>query len=176
MIVLSKLKEEDFLALRGPFESGRQSPGSLGGMLIFSVILQAFMFPLIYMVGGEQSSYPYKQMILQVHLIITIILIMLSIIFGIPSVYKDFQKTQYFITILVSQNMFGWLFYIGALLVLGSGDNSDKSLLMVTLITLLIGMLVFIITSVRFNVLLKKGKYRSGSGRDILRGSFEKKS
>ncbi len=28
--MIRKLKEEDFLVLRGPFESGRQSPGSLG--------------------------------------------------------------------------------------------------------------------------------------------------
>ena len=174
--MLSELKEEDFAALRGPFESGRQGPGSLGGMLIFAIFLQALMFSLAYFVGGAESSYPYKQTILEVHLIITIILIMLSIIFGIPSVYKDFQKTQYFITILVSQNLFGLYAYISALLVIGSGDTNKNSLLMFTFITILAGVLVFMITSVRFYILLKKGKYRSGSGRDVLRGKFEKKS
>ena len=42
--MLEKLTEEDFMVLRGPLESGRQGPGSLGGMLLLSIFLQIPMF------------------------------------------------------------------------------------------------------------------------------------
>src|SRR5699024_3255717 len=160
----------------GPFESGRQSPGSLGGMLLFAIFLQIFVFCLVYVVIGPETTYPYNNIVLQLHLIITVIMIMLSIVFGVSSVFKDFKKTQYYITILVSQNMFGWYFYIAALFMIGTSDISTKSMLTFTAVTLLIGLFVFIITFIRFYILLRKGKYRSGSGREFLRNKLEKKS
>ncbi len=39
-----KLKEEDFAVLRGPLESGRQSPSSLGAMFILSLFLHPLFF------------------------------------------------------------------------------------------------------------------------------------
>ncbi|MGY0691202.1 hypothetical protein ACW2QC_00250 [Virgibacillus sp. FSP13] len=42
--MLQKLSEEDFVALRGPFESGRQSPNSLSLTLILFIFFQPLMF------------------------------------------------------------------------------------------------------------------------------------
>src|SRR5699024_10372044 len=145
-------------------------------MLIFSIFLQALMFFLTYVVLADSTSYPFKEEIFATHLAVTIILIMLSIIFGVPSTFRDFQKTQYLISIIVSQNLFAWYTYIGALFTIGTSNSSKESILMFTFITLLIGLFVFIINFIRFYILLRKGKYRSGSGRDFLRGKFEKKS
>ena len=104
VVLLNKLKEEDFEVLRGPFESKRQSPNSLGPMLILSAFLQALMFFLTYVVLADSTSYPFREQLFSIHLVVTIVLIILSILFGIPVIFKNFQKTQYFITILVSQN------------------------------------------------------------------------
>ncbi|MEI3613002.1 hypothetical protein [Pseudogracilibacillus sp. SO30301A] len=45
---LNNLDEQDFAVLRGPFESGRQSPKSLGGTLVLSIFFQVLLFFLIY--------------------------------------------------------------------------------------------------------------------------------
>ena len=73
------------------------------------------MFVLAYIVGADRSAFPYIDNIRLFHLIITLILIILSVIYAIPSIYMKQQKVQYFITILVSQNLFGILPLIMAL-------------------------------------------------------------
>ena|SRR5690625_2130530 len=176
-IMLSKLSEEDFSVLRGSFESGRQSPNSFGGILILSVFLQGLMFFLVYVVAADRSIYPYKEIMFSIHLGITIILVLLSVIYAIPSVYMKHQRMQYFLSIVVSQNLFGLFSYIMPLFFLGKvRDITKDSLLTFTVITLLFGLLFFIATLIRFFVLLRKGEYRTGSKRDELRSKVEKKS
>ncbi|MCL6571136.1 MAG: hypothetical protein K6T88_05560 [Bacillus sp. (in: Bacteria)] len=46
--MLERLKEEDFEVLKGPLESGRQGPPSLGGTLFLAIFLQALLFSLEY--------------------------------------------------------------------------------------------------------------------------------
>ncbi|MEI4768670.1 hypothetical protein WAX74_03230 [Psychrobacillus sp. FJAT-51614] len=65
--MLGKLKEEDFEVLRGPLESGRQSPGSLGFALILCIILQPLLFALEYFVAADATIFPYKDEILRIH-------------------------------------------------------------------------------------------------------------
>ncbi|MFB1051946.1 hypothetical protein [Paraliobacillus sp. JSM ZJ581] len=174
--MLQQLTEKDFLVLRGPFESKRQSPKSLGGILMLGMLLQVLLLSAEYY-GSQYSTFPFKIEIFKIHLIISIILAVGSIIFAIPSVYMRYQKMQYFINTLVSQNLGGLSFYILALLVLGN-DLSDKSeeLLTFTYITLIIGLVIFIATSIRFYMLLKKGKYRKGTNKDQQRRYFETNS
>lgn len=88
---------------------------------------------------------------------------------------------QYFISILVSQNLFSISFLICALFLIGNDDGSGKtvssdSLLNFTYGTLGIGLLVFVVTCIRFYMLLRKGAYRKGSKKDEQRGRFEGKS
>ncbi|MFC4618226.1 hypothetical protein ACFO4N_05725 [Camelliibacillus cellulosilyticus] len=176
--MLNKLSEGDFAVLRGPFESGRQSPQSLGGNLILVAFLQWLVFLLIYILVSSESVFPYKETIYNIHLVITILLTILSIIYAIPKIYIKSQRMQYFIVILVSQNLGGILFFIGSLFTLGSKikEASINMLILLTYVLLAIGLLIFVLTSIRFFMLLKKGEYRKGSKKDFWRLKLEKKS
>jgi len=175
-----KLTEEDFAVLRKPLESGRQNPSSFAAILILSIFLQALMFFLTYIVAADSSLYPNMEIIFVTHLIVTSILILLSIIYSIPAIYMKFQRLQYLVTIMVSQNLFGVFFYIAALFIIGSNrlglNVSRESLLFFTFVTLLFGLLIFIATSIRFYILLRNGRYQKGSKKDEIRGGFETKS
>ncbi|MBO0589713.1 hypothetical protein [Sporosarcina sp. E16_8] len=178
--MFAKLTVKDFEVLRGPLESGRQSPPALAGALILSVFLQALLFALEYFMVGNATVYPYKDEILKVHLWITAGIMVLSLIYAIPAVYKRSGKIQYLLSILVSQNLFSVSFFICALFLIAlEGEDmsfTSESLLNFTYILLLLGLLIFIATFVRFAILLRNGHYRKGSKKDVLRGRFETKS
>ncbi|WP_420849937.1 hypothetical protein [Psychrobacillus vulpis] len=179
-MVILRFIEEDFRVLRGPFESGRQTPGNLGFTLIISIFLQAMLYALEYFMAADSTIFPYKDNILQVHFWLTVVLVILSIIYAIPAVYKRSGKMQYLVTIIVTQNMSSIPFLIMALFLVGKeGEGmiaTEGSLLRFTFIILLIGLLIFIFTFIRFNTLLRKGHYRKGSKKDELRGRFENTS
>ncbi|WP_371069050.1 hypothetical protein [Sediminibacillus sp. JSM 1682029] len=174
--MMNKFSESDFLVLRGPLESGRQSPGGLGGVLVLAVILQALMLFLEHFVGGY-SVYPNKDIIFQFHFGISCIIAFLSVIYMIPAVYMNSQKIQYFLSIIASQNLFGISFLIMAFLALGADITTNtNSLVRLTFLTLGVGVLIFFSTYIRFYFLLKKGEFRKGSTRDIQRSKLETKS
>lgn len=174
--MLKKLSVEDFAVLKGPFESGRQSPSSLGGTLVLAVIFQSLMFYLTYYIATRSTIYPNIEMIKKVHFWITAFLVLLSVIYAIPAIYMRSQKLQYLLSIIVSQNLFGIYMYIPSLFTVGEGQNvTRESLLNFTYITLAFGVLIFIVTSIRFYILLQKGQYRKGSKKDEIRGNIEKK-
>jgi len=164
--VFSKLKEEDFGVLRGPFESGRQTPGNLGFTLIISIFLQALLYALEYFMAADATIFPYKDNILQIHFWLTVVLIILSIIYAFPAIYKKNGKMQYLVTIIVTQNMSSIPFIIMALFLIGKDGEgmivTASSLLNFTFAILFLGFLVFTATSIRFYLLLKKGFYRKG--------------
>lgn len=171
------LTEEDFKILRGPLESGRQSPGSLGGTLFLTVFMQALMYYLIYYVAAASSIYPYISEIKNTHFWSTLVLSVLSILYSIPFIYFKSQKIQYLLTILAGFNIGGAFMYLGALFIIGENDHATQSsLIQFTYTTLSIGFILFVATFLRFYMLLKKGKYREGSMRGMLRGGFETKS
>ncbi|GIP62325.1 hypothetical protein J32TS6_08800 [Virgibacillus pantothenticus] len=178
--LLDELQEEDFAVLRGPFESGRQSPKNLAIALVLSTFIQPLMFFLTYVVAADTTIYPYKDFIMDIHFWITILLVVFSIFFAIPKVYLKNQKIQYLLIILVSQNVGAFFMYLISLFLLGSErlslEVTEDSLISFTLTTLLLGLLVFIITCVRFYFLLKKGHYNAGTKKDKLRSKLEGKS
>lgn len=175
-----KLKEEDFEVLKGPLESGRQSPSALAGILILAIFLQALLFSIEYFVVGRYSVYPYKDNILIVHFWVIVILTVFSLIYAIPIVYKKSERIQYLLSILVSQNLFSITVLITVLFTVGyegEGEGvSEDSLILFTYIILGVGLLIFIATFIRFYILLRKGQYRKGSKKDKLRGRFETSS
>jgi len=171
--MLKKLSEEDFLVLRGPLESGRQRPKSLAAISLLCIPLQALMLYVEYYMG-TWSSYPYKDEVLEVHIWVSSILAILSLIYMIPAVYMRSQKIQYLLSILISQNLFGVSFYLPALVVIGQETDDTAGLLTLTYMTLGIGALVFLVTCIRFYILLKNGAYRKGSKKDKLRTKYEK--
>ena len=175
--MLKKLTEEDLAVLRGPLESGRQSPEALSGVLILFLFLQPLMFFLTHVVLGDSSKYPNKDEIFTIHLWITAIFMFMSIIYVFPNVYNKSQKIQYLLVALVSQNVAAACLYLGALFLIGKVDGiTAEKLLDFTYITLLFGLLIFIVTFIRFYILLRKGHYQKGSKKDELREKFETKS
>ncbi|MCM3356676.1 MULTISPECIES: ABC transporter ATPase [unclassified Psychrobacillus] len=175
---MGRLREEDFEVLRGPLESGRQSPGSLGAILFITVFLQALVFLLEYFMVGPNTVFPYKEKIIEIHLYFTVALIILSLVFAIPIVYRKFDRIQYLVSILVSQNLLSFSLFICALFLIGEDTGGEvvsaEKLLKVTYLILSCGFLVFFATCIRFYILLKKGHYRKGSKKDQIRGQLEK--
>lgn len=159
--MVTKLSEEDFEVLRGPLESGRQSPSALAGILILAIFLQALLFSIEYFVVGRYSVYPYKDNILIVHFWILVILTVISLIYAIPIVYKKSERIQYLLSILVSQNLFSITVLITVLFTVGyegEGEGvSEDSLILFTYIILGVGLVIFIATFIRFYILLRKG-------------------
>ncbi|OIK13883.1 hypothetical protein [Bacillus sp. MUM 13] len=170
---MKKLGYQDFAVLRRPLESGRQSPSSLAANLILAVFLQVIIHLAFYYLA-DSTNYPSIHQIRDVHLLATISICVLSILFAIPPVYKRLGAIQYLVSIIVSQNLFCIYPYIGGLILLGRNSQATKDFLAnFTTITLEIGLLLFILTFIRFIFLLNKGKYRKGGKKDQLRGTFE---
>ncbi|WP_255551641.1 hypothetical protein, partial [Sporosarcina sp. E16_8] len=176
-VLLKKLTVEDVSVLREPLVSGRQSPNALAGALFLGAFMQTLIYYLEYTVLGSVTNFPYKDQILTVHFWITLILVILSVIYAIPFIYKRSQRTQYLLSILVSQNAFTLSFYICGLFLIGENQEvSESSLLTFTMVTLFLGALLLVAIVIRFSILLRKGKYRKGSKRDELRAKFETKT
>ncbi|MCC5804405.1 ABC transporter ATPase [Rossellomorea vietnamensis] len=172
--MFTKLTEEDFYILREPLKSGRQSPGSLGGILFLGCFLQFLMYYLIYYIAAESTVYPGVEKIQTIHLWVTVILTAFSAIFSISTVYKKFEKTQYLLSIIVSQNLFGIYLYLGALFLIGEAGNVTEGFLInFTTITLGTAVALFLAVFARFYFLLKKRKYREGSTKAERREKFE---
>ncbi len=139
--------------------------------------MQILVYYLEYTVLGRVTNFPFKDQITH------------SSFLGYSSVsdplrdlcdsvylYRS-EKVQYLVSILVSQNIAAVFLYISGLFLLGeSQEISEKSLLTFTMVTLSLGVLLFVATVIRFSVLLRKGKYRKGSKRDELRAKFEKEN
>ncbi len=163
--------------MREPLISGRQSPESLSFALLLSVFLQSLVYYLEYSVAGKMTNFPYRSEILTIHFWVTAVLIILSVIYAIPFIYKRSQRVQYLISILVTQNLVTVSCFILGIFLVGEDSNvAEQSLVTFTKITLFLGVLLFFVTSLRFYILLRKGKYRKGSKREELRGKFEKRS
>ncbi|WP_062050950.1 hypothetical protein [Bacillus sp. JCM 19034] len=172
---MGKLKEEDFLVLRGPFESGRQAPVSLGGAMIIGIFCQALMVFLSFFIG-QYSILPFTDILVAFHLWITVIIVALTIVYSFPYFYKKHQKSQYILSIFMTHNLATFSMYILPLLTMGAKLPEDyiiEHIMSYIYITLALGGILFIVTCIRFYILLMKGKYRKGSSRDKLRGKFE---
>ncbi len=168
---------EDFAVLKGPLESGRQSPSSLGFTMILATFLQILVFYLTYYVAGETTIYPNVESIRTIHFWITAALVLLSALYAIPAIYNRSQRVQYLLSILTVQNVGAACMYLIALFLIGDEmDSTVDSLIFFTKVTLTIGVLIFIVTCIRFYILLKKGAYRAGSEKERTREKFETKS
>lgn len=169
-----KLTEGDFSVLRGPFESGRQSPTLMGAALFLSIFLQALFWYLEYHFM-DNTTYPNAKEIVIYHFWFTAVLIVLSLIYSVPAVFNRSQKIQYLIVILVSQNFGAVSEYILGVFLLAENyyERPEVMLNTFTNVTLFFGALIFIVTFVRFYLLLSKGEFRKGSKRDFFRGDLE---
>lgn len=167
----------NYAALRKPLESGRQDPQNLAGNMVLAAFLQAGLYAAEYYIVGYSSDHPWKEQILAIHFWFTAVLIALSLIYSIPAVYRRSERIQYLISILVSQNLFGFTFYICALFIATEETGAYRqSMVTFTWITLLIGLLVFLLIFVRLIHKIRRGDYREGAQQDRIREQFEYKS
>lgn len=172
---MKKLTVDDFAVLKEPLETGRQSPSQLGTILPLSIFLQGLFFYITYNVAGSSSIFPNIELIKKYHLWITAVLVVLSIIYAIPAVYNRSQKIQYLLGILISQNVGAIFTCLFALFFIGNERSfTEESILKLTYVTLIIGILIFIVTISRFVILLKRGAYRKGTKRDEIRSDLER--
>ncbi|GAE94513.1 hypothetical protein JCM21714_3675 [Gracilibacillus boraciitolerans JCM 21714] len=137
---------------------------------------QALIVFLAHIVVGDKSNFPYKDLIFVVHVIITILIIIFSVVFAIPTIYKKMESFQYLISIIISQNLFGITPYFWTLHAIGRTEASTNSLIFATVLTLLLGIFVFILTCIRFRRLLVQGKFRKGTIKEQTRQKLEAKS
>ncbi|WP_366249418.1 hypothetical protein [Terribacillus aidingensis] len=171
---MKQFNEQDFAVLRKTLESGRQSPSMLGGVLILSIIMTPILFLITYIVMYDQSTYPYKDLLLEIHLYMSILICIFSILFAIPTIYRRFERIQYLIIIIVSQNIFAWLPLVACLFLIGKDPGMNTSdLIWLTIFCLIVGIIIFAVTLIRFYGLLKKGAYRLGTSRDRNRSVLE---
>lgn len=172
--MLKKFKIQDFLALRGPFESRRQTPGSLGLALLLGSVFQILMLFIEHRFM-KQTYYPNATEIFTFHLWFSLLLIVFSLAYAISAINIRSQKMQYFLTIVLSQNLAGISVFISMFFLIGIYDEISREVFLnLTIILLVCGVFVFLVTSIRFYILLEKGAYRKGSKRDLLRGKLEK--
>lgn len=172
--MLKKLTEEDFFILREPFASGRQSPRSLALAFMLSLFILPLMFFFTHIMMADETIYPKVDALYTINLWSTGILMLLALVFAIERVYMKMQKIQYFVSIVISQNVFGVSWYLSTLYSVGRGGNvTEKSLIIFTMITLLFALLIFVFTFIRFYKLLLDGQYRKGSKKDKQRSDLE---
>lgn len=159
------LQEKDVFVFRRPLESGLQSPMNLSGILVLGAFLQAGLYALEFYVIGYSSSHPLKNDILQWHFRISLALIVLGLIFAIPFVCRKLERVQYLISVVFSQNLFGASAYILALFAVTDKEAglSDESMLLFTKVTLLAGIIVFLLAFARYSWKIRNGDYRRGS-------------
>ncbi len=163
---------ESFEQLREPLVSGRQSPKNLGGILWLSIILQSLIYALEYYVAADSSVYPNKHKILYFHFWVTVSICILCLVYGIPIIYNRSDKMQYVVSILASHNLFTVPFLVITLFLLGKptdkGILSSDMLNSITLVLLSIGVSIFLMSSIRLLVLLKKGAFKAGAKRESI--------
>ncbi|WP_079709016.1 hypothetical protein [Paraliobacillus ryukyuensis] len=171
--MLNSLTLMDFLVLRKHFESKRYSPKNLGNLFILILLFQALFLFLEYFIGGY-SNFPFKENVLKTHLVISSLIGVISIVFIIPKVNVRLQEIQFTLFILLSQNLFGVSLYLLGLLALTASMTIERNTIFnLIIITLLVGILVLVTSSIRIYFLLINGKFRKGTIKDQIRSKWE---
>ncbi len=171
------------MVFNGPLESGRQSPGGLAGGLLFAPILIGVFLLLANMFVFMDRSQPAHKVVIVLCIlfsIIGVIIAILSFVFCFKNVYETRQSTQYWVSIWLSQFLFGRSLYWISLYMIFDGDQFHhdfgvSSYEMVSFIigTFIIGFLIFIISFIRLVNQIEKGKFRKNTKKDRFRKHLE---
>ena len=170
------INEKDFEVLRNSL-ANRQSPKGLSSALLFSIPLLWLMYYVVFHVAGEATIFPYIERMREGAFWFISILSITLFLFSFKLIYNRFHKTQYALSIVFSQLLFGVSPYMVVLFLMGEQNNiTQESLLAFTNITLIFGLLIFVISIIRFIVLIRKGSYRAGTKKDHARAKMERTS
>ncbi|USK93466.1 ABC transporter ATPase [Rossellomorea marisflavi] len=174
---MSKLTVDHYAVLRKPLESGRQSPKKLAEALFLSVPIVWLLYVLTYTVGSDSTNYPNVEKLQTIQFSVTVVISILSIVFAVPFIYKKIGWLQYALTVIVSQFIFTLCQFTLAFFFMGQqGNASGEILIKLTYYAIILGVLILLVTSIRFAILLRKGAYKKGSSKDVTRSKFETKS
>lgn len=180
---LDHLSEEDFAVLRGPLESGRQSPNSLAGTLLLAPFLLIVILGLANaFVFTDRLELPHTVVVVICLIcdLLGLIIIILSIIFSFKKIYQKRQRAQYLLSVVVVQTIIGFLYLVMLYYLFDDVQFhhtykvSTTSMALFSIGTFLIGIFLFIVAFIRFLRLLKQGQFRKNTKRDQLRGKLEK--
>lgn len=170
-----KLTYNDFVVLRKPFESKRQSPSNLAAILLLGIPFLWLFYYLTFSIAAEMTVFPNVEQMKNIQFSFTLIISILCLLFSVPTIYKKLEWVQYVINTLFSQLLFCVYPFLIALYILGEQDSASReSLMNFTYMALAIGIVIFLVTCVRFYLLLRKGAYREGGSKDRVRNRFEK--
>lgn len=175
--LMTKLPVEYYAVLRKPLESGRQSPKKLAEAFLLSVPIVWLLYLVTFTVAADSTNYPNVEKIRTTQFIMTVVVSILGIIFSFPSIYRKTGWLQYAYSVLLAQFTFTVYPFISAFFIMGQQENASREILIkLTYYAIILGILVLLVTSIRFSILLKKGAYKKGSSKDITRSKFETKS
>ncbi len=175
--LMTKLPVEYYAVLRKPLESGRQSPKKLAEAFLLSVPIVWLLYLVTFTVAADSTNYPNVEKIRTTQFIMTVVVSILGIIFSFPSIYRKTGWLQYAYSVLLAQFTFTVYPFISAFFIMGQQENASREILIkLTYYAIILGILVLLVTSIRFSILLRKGAYKKGSSRDETRSKFENKS
>lgn len=158
---LDKFKEADFGLFRASFESGRQSPKSAAKWLWSNVFTQSFMFLMLFIVTYEYTRlYMFKQVIVSAVFLFTVMLIILSVIYSIPQVYKKKEHIQYKILSLgLFNNAIVHPFFIGIFMLMQANNTNDFIYIVLAVLLILLGVGLFTIIFRQTTVAITNGYF-----------------
>lgn len=168
--------EKDVEVLRESL-ANRQSPGGLSSALLFSVPLIWLLYYLVFHLAGEAAIYPNIEKIKEGSSWFLICLTVAIIMFSFKKIYSKFQKTQYVLSIVFSQSLFGISPYMAAIFLVGDQHTiTQGSLFSFIYSTLIVGLLIFAFSLIRLIILIMRGSYRTGSKKHQTRSKMENSS
>lgn len=168
--------EKDVEVLRESLANS-QSPGGLSSALLFSVPLLWLLYYLVFHLAGEAAIYPNIEKVKEGSSWFLICLTAAIIIFSFKKIYSKFQKTQYVLSIVFSQSLFGISPYMAAIFLVGDQHTiTQGSLFSFIYSTLIVGLLIFAISLIRLIILIMRGSYRTGSKKHQTRSKMENSS
>ncbi len=163
--ILDRLEEEDFAFFRTSFESGRQTPDNLRNVLLVGIIGQ-LLFALGIFAAADPFMHPEynKRLLLTIQYVLTFILIIGSIIFAIPAIYRENQTGQLIIGSLTLLNFISIFPYFAALFMLvRSVDLTEGAFITLAVGVLLLGIVFWVAIFIRLQRSLQRGDFRKDS-------------
>src|SRR5699024_9125224 len=167
---LDKLSEEDFAVLNGPLKSGRQSPESLGGILLLTpFIVGVFLLigNLFVFMDRIEPAHDVVIILILLYDLVGLVVAISAIFFASKKVYKSRQAGQYLFVTIISPYLFGILPLAIALYMIFDDvqfnhnftvGNTEMVLFIIGILAL--GVMIFLFAFLRFIKRLEDGKYR----------------
>lgn len=162
------LFEEDFAFFRIPFKSRRQTLTNLKKGLYFGIFLQTFLSFIHFFIWQDPVNDfgLLLNILLVISFSISIILIIMSIIFTLPSVYQQKQHTQYLVVSLMLLNVFGLSMYtIGLYLLQMNVDITENAFRIFVIVSIFLYAVFMIFVFMRLTRSLMKGEFREDTGK-----------